>query len=841
MRLSRLVSYALAVFSAGTAIVLFSALLGSLNDFRQTTAASHAARAHAAWVVAQVSLSLERGLTQIVLDDGRETPQVVKQRLFNQRMTTDTLLREARALASSNDPTPATRTFLSKSAAIVDGLHAIRAEIDRHLAARSDDRSDQLNRSLLGDLLSVVEETSIIREYLHVIEGDHSVHSTALISMHERVERAREFADRARLPIAIWLLQPANMRSDRSERVRHDLAGATRAWRRFKVIASNIALSDSLRSAIDAADALFFDQYRRTLEGFDFRQDSGVDAGARPDDSAFDVFFSESSAALDSVEKIADIISAEVIAYWDARSARAEAELYLYMALFAGLVAALTGFYLFVNERLVKRIQTATAVLSAVADGDLDARAEARPGDLYEIGALHKALERFRASLKSAREAEVQAKTDSLTGLPNRRGLDDLLNGVAGAPIGANDVFGFLDLDDFKPVNDMFGHEVGDIVLREIARRIQTSPSGSSEVWRLGGDEFGIVWRGLADEDHALWQAEHLLDALSQPIRHKGRDIVVAASIGLARREASFVNPHEIVSAADFAMFVAKNRPTNKVEFSNRETGAREFNITSRREILSALDNEEFEPFFQPQHDMATGRLVGFEVLARWRRPDGEVLTPGSFMSLVEHQQLQSRVDILMLEKAVQTIGRWRETFCDVPKVSVNMSEETLASEECRDQILSLFANHPERLGNLVIEVTEDALIDRSANAIRKTLEAFAKSGVDLSMDDFGTGYGSFRHLKEYRFDEVKIDRSFVNSMSTETASHVIIEGFIAIAKGLNARVVAEGVETAEQFAALSALGCDIAQGYHFGRPSPVDSADAIMAAHNAAQIRAAG
>ncbi len=829
MRLSRLVSVGLAVFSLGTAVVLASALTKSLREYQQTSVAADAARAHTAWVDAQVALSLERDLTQIILQDERESSPKIKKRLRTQRALSDGLLFRSRNMASVATLEGTTKPFLEKSAELHAHLHQTRRNIDRFLGLDGVERSNSLNLALVEQFVRIVDQSVTVRENLRAFQGTFSSQAAALAAMLDRAEEAREYAGRARTPIAVALLQPARKRQPLAQQIDTNLLRATRAWQSVSVIATQTETSATVREAVAKAETLFHDSYGQTLQVFRFIWQASPGLLDGEEEAHFDRFFAESTLALDSINAVSDAVGQEIIRYWDDKSERALQSLVFYSVCVIALAAYMIAFYYFTKEMLVRRIENATAVITAVAEGDLEASADPRKSDLAEIAALHHALERFRDSLKKARDAERDARTDALTGLPNRRGLDDLLSGQSGKPLGADDVFGFLDLDDFKPINDVFGHETGDAVLREVALRLKSPPHGVPEVWRLGGDEFGMVWRDVPDEDLALWNAQHLLESLSEPISHKGKEIVVAASIGMARLESDAVNTQEIVSQADFAMFIAKHRPTNKFEFSNKRSSSRGFNITRRREILLALEKEEFEPFFQPQYSLATGRLEGFEVLARWRRSDGEVLTPGQFMSLVEHQKLQSRVDIFMLEKALKSIENWRGEYGFVPKVSVNMSEETLASEECRDHILSLFAGRSELVDHLVLEVTEDALVDRSANAIRKTLEAFAAAGVDLSMDDFGTGYGSFRHLKEYRFDEVKIDRSFVASMNDDRASYVMVEGFIAIAKGLNARVVAEGIETEEQRDRLMKLGCDIGQGYLLGRPGAVATADQIL------------
>ena len=310
-------------------------------------------------------------------------------------------------------------------------------------------------------------------------------------------------------------------------------------------------------------------------------------------------------------------------------------------------------------------------------------------------------------------------------------------------------------------------------------------------------------------------------------MNYHGDELMVGASIGIAF-VADMTDPREeLIGAADRAMYAAKNRATNKVEVYGASDESRHSLLKRRKEIERAIEEERFKPCYQPVVDLYTGRLVGLEALARLTAEDGTQQSPQSFLSLIEELGMQAALDNCIIRQVLRQSDAWLAAGIDLPRISVNLAEQSLASPKARSELIFHLDAHERVVPKLTVEITEDALFDRSAAAIRSGLRELADLGLRLSMDDFGTGYGSFRHLKEYHFDQLKIDRQFVETMVDDKATRVIVSGFVSIARGLDAEVVAEGIETGEQVARARELGCALGQGYLFSHP--LDAAAATL------------
>lgn len=425
-----------------------------------------------------------------------------------------------------------------------------------------------------------------------------------------------------------------------------------------------------------------------------------------------------------------------------------------------------------------------------------------------EIGELARAVDLLQ-------QTHREAHTDTLTGLPNRRALDDAVSRASSD--GAFAVL-LVDLDSFKPINDRFGHAAGDIVLQTVAARLVTAMDGRAEVFRIGGDEFAVIARGLSDRAEAARIGEALADDACAPFNLHGEEAFVGVSVGVALSTEVAGGPTDVLSAADAAMYSVKADIANRVSVFDPNGVRRRYCARERRELENAIDALQFEPWFQPQICLATDRLIGFEALARWRHPTQGLLSPGAFMPSLDNLNLQSQFDLAILRQSLRTLGEWRAVFDQPVRLSINVAEATLALKEAADDLFWTLNEHEHLLDQVTIEITEDVFTARSADAIRRTLEGLFDLGVRLSMDDFGTGYGSFRHLQEYKFDELKIDRRFVAAIGRDKSSEVLIKGFLSIAEGLNSEVVAEGVETNEQLEFLKGLNCSVGQGYLFGK-----------------------
>ncbi|MEM8796280.1 MAG: EAL domain-containing protein [Pseudomonadota bacterium] len=427
-----------------------------------------------------------------------------------------------------------------------------------------------------------------------------------------------------------------------------------------------------------------------------------------------------------------------------------------------------------------------------------------------EIAALSNAV-------KLLHQAHSDARTDELTELPNRRALDDQLARLRPDEY----TIALIDLDDFKPINDNFGHRAGDQALVEIANRLTAFVDDDTVVLRKGGDEFVIIRDGHFTRDTIHNWAERVATSICSPISLGNTKVIVGVSIGVARSCDVDGDAHDTLSAADAAMYCAKENAATQVELHDANRVRRTFSLQDRRMIESALERSEIRPYYQPQVCLTSGKRRGFEALARWHHPEQGVLSPAAFLPMVNELQLQRSFDIAMLRQVAAFADTLRIKGARPHRFSVNLAEETLATIDGIEELLNVFSEFPQCRDWITLEITEDVFTIRSADAIRDGLKTLFDKGLRISMDDFGTGYGSFRHLQDYKFHEMKIDRCFIEKIGVDQSSEVIIKGFVSVAEGLGADVVAEGVETAEQADFLDAIDCKTAQGYLFGIPLP--------------------
>ncbi|MEE4638596.1 MAG: EAL domain-containing protein [Wenzhouxiangella sp.] len=430
----------------------------------------------------------------------------------------------------------------------------------------------------------------------------------------------------------------------------------------------------------------------------------------------------------------------------------------------------------------------------------------------------------------SERKAHEQALNrmanyDNLTGLPNRRLMGELIEQMMTRTRRSQGTFAlcYLDLDEFKPINDRHGHDVGDQVLMVIARRLRRLVRGSDLVARLGGDEFVIVLDGIGDGPELDRRLGFLLDGVARPIEVDRLQLQVHGSVGVTLFPKDSGDPDALLRHADQAMYRAKAQGRNRYSLFDIELEA---NVRRRRtrllEIEHGLDQDQFRLYYQPKIDLATDRVVGFEGLVRWHRPDGELFTPMCFLPDLDRSDLERRFGETMIRQALGQIVTWSSAGVEVT-ISVNISGPHLLSAGFVDTLAGLLAEHadcpPERLA---LEIVESAAVSDLERAVTVLTEV-RNLGVQVSLDDFGTGYSSLSHLRTLPVDEVKIDQSFVRDMLDDINDRSIVQSVISLAAAFSLRVVAEGVETQAHVDALRELGCGLVQGYAFARPMPVD------------------
>lgn len=416
------------------------------------------------------------------------------------------------------------------------------------------------------------------------------------------------------------------------------------------------------------------------------------------------------------------------------------------------------------------------------------------------------------------------AQHDTLTGLPNRLLLKDrIAQAVFHAQRGRVRVaVMFIDLDRFKNINDSLGHEAGDRLLQTVAKRIRTCLREGDTVSRLGGDEFVIVLPEVHGSHDVSIVAAKILETLAQPYHLHGQDLHVSASIGVALFPEDGEDADTLMRNADAAMYHAKDSGRANYQFYTEHMNvSAQRRVTLEAELRRALDRDELTLAYQPIYALANGRLVGVEALLRWRHPERGLVTPGEFISVAEESGLIHQIGEDVLRAACAQARLWQDQGLGT-RLSINVSVHQLRRRAFLDQLRTVLASTSVDPGLLELEITESLIVEDASEAL-KTLKSLDELGVRLAIDDFGTGYSGLSYLKRFPIDTVKIDQSFIRDISVDADDAAIVRAIVAMAKSLKLSVVAEGVETGEQLAFLSSLGCDFAQGYLLGRP--VDAA----------------
>jgi diguanylate cyclase (GGDEF)-like protein/PAS domain S-box-containing protein len=442
------------------------------------------------------------------------------------------------------------------------------------------------------------------------------------------------------------------------------------------------------------------------------------------------------------------------------------------------------------------------------------------------IGMIQDITERKRMESQLVK----QAFQDELTGLANRVLFRDRLRHALERRSRGNTLVAvvLLDLDGFKRVNDSLGHAVGDELLQVVGRRIASTVRAGETVARLGGDEFAVVIEAFEQGDDPRTLADRLLTLLRMPMRVRGRKVVVGVSIGIA-----IADDHEdeetVLRNADVAMYAAK---------ASGRACVRQFDPTMHAEAMEwlelesdlrlAIERREFQLQFQPQVHMASGRVKGFEALIRWLHPGKGLVGPEDFLRIAEETGMIVAVGRWVLMEACRQAARWSHLGAEAPSVSVNIAARQLSSDtilEDTRQALQLSGLDPRRL---VLEITESDMMLDQEEALQK-LTALKTLGIRLAIDDFGTGYSSLSQLQYFPVDELKIDRSFVSRIEDGDREAAFVRTIVSLAKSLSMEVVAEGIEEVGQQQFLHAIGCDLGQGYLYGRPMDADLVESFV------------
>lgn len=428
-----------------------------------------------------------------------------------------------------------------------------------------------------------------------------------------------------------------------------------------------------------------------------------------------------------------------------------------------------------------------------------------------------------------------QAEKDALTGLCNRLVLVERLEQL-NAPRADETMrcaLLLIDLDDFKSINDRFGHDGGDDLLCVMAQRLKTAVRRGDTVARLGGDEFAVLLRDVKNSREVATIAQDLLDAIGQPVALGAQRIVTSASIGISMSPRDGRSPKQLMKNADLALYQAKAAGRNCHSIYSRSIRrGRRRRERLKEHLRTAIARGDLQVALQPQTDLRLGTHAGFEALVRWRLEGSEV-SASELVSVAEESGLICELGYQVLEKALGVMARMKRDGLAPGHVAFNASSAQLLQPDFPQRLMYMVERHGLCGNDIEIEVTENVMLDRSADVIAAILRGLHDRGVSVALDDFGTGYASLTHLKQFPIDRLKIDRSFVQGILDEKDDGIIVRTIISLAHSLGCEVVAEGVEVPAQYRELSNLGCDFIQGYLLAKPMMEEEARGYLAAFN--------
>ncbi|HEV8443560.1 MAG TPA: EAL domain-containing protein, partial [Steroidobacteraceae bacterium] len=425
--------------------------------------------------------------------------------------------------------------------------------------------------------------------------------------------------------------------------------------------------------------------------------------------------------------------------------------------------------------------------------------------------------------LANQQRLDKLANHDHLTGLPNRMFLQAHLPEAIARCQESNTMLAvlFLDLDRFKHINDSRGHEVGDKLLQEIAKRVRAAVRPADIVVRMGGDEFVVVLHRVSSTDEVAGAATRINEVLSAPVMIDGRALVATVSIGVSLFPRDGATMGELLKHSDTAMYQAKDLGRNNFQvFSPQMDRSLKERVAIESSLRAGLKLQQFDVHYQPIIDIHSRRVAGLEALLRWKHPAQGYVSPERFIEVAEETGLIIPIGQFVLDRVGRDITTWREQGAHLVPVSMNVSAvqlERTRLKELIQQAMERFRIGPQLLA---LELTEGSLFETRTGEFREdALASLRDLGVKIAIDDFGTGYSSLSYLKRWRVDSLKIDRSFVRDIATDPSDHAIVSAIVAMARSLNIQVVAEGIETWQQLEILRNMGCSLAQGFLFAKP----------------------
>ena len=462
---------------------------------------------------------------------------------------------------------------------------------------------------------------------------------------------------------------------------------------------------------------------------------------------------------------------------------------------------------------------TTLVVLGVARAAGLLAVAERRSGQLVERQAQLEAV--VAEGERSTVALHRRVNQDALTGLASRDRFVTVLE--AALTSDTHPSIAFLDLDDFKSINDTLGHEAGDLLLVTLAQRLLATAGPSDLVARFGGDEFAVLVTGDVES-----VAETMLETLGRPVLLHGRELRLQVSIGVTTAGVGTTSTGDMLRRADMAMYAAKRDGGGWARYRTGMSALLRERMDLRTRLVAALRDGEIQPWFQPIVDINTGELRGFEALARWVTPEGQVIAPNEWLPMAEETGLVVTVDRVVCRAALSQLALWREwPSADDLYLALNMSARTLQQRGITEGLIALLAELAVPANRIVVEVTEGVLMDDERVSTR--LQMLRATGIRVALDDFGTGWSSLSYLQRFPVDQLKLDRSFTAALGVEPGGAAIPAAVLQLARALALDVVAEGVETLDQLDRLAELGFGKAQGYLFGRAQSAHLFDPVL------------
>jgi diguanylate cyclase (GGDEF)-like protein/PAS domain S-box-containing protein len=456
-------------------------------------------------------------------------------------------------------------------------------------------------------------------------------------------------------------------------------------------------------------------------------------------------------------------------------------------------------------------------------------------------GVVHATVVDISDRKRAEEQIEFHAYHDVLTHLPNRKLFTDRLrHSLTRAKRNSRSVaVMFIDIDHFKNINDTLGHTAGDELLLEMARRLRECVRDDDTVARLGGDEFTIILSELRHPEDAVGVAQKILGAVQEPLRIGAMPVVVTASIGIALYPDDGIDPESLLRNADSAMYRAKEEGRNTYQLCTDEMKRRALErLAVESRLRTAVHDQQLILAYQPQISLVTGRTIGMEALVRWNDPERGIVEPASFIPVAEETRLILPLGEWVLRTACHQMKEWHDRGAGPMRIAVNLSARQFQQHDLVQMVRDTLEESQLPASALDLEITETTAM-QNAEVTVETLRALRALGVGISIDDFGMGYSSLNYLKRFPLTAVKIDRAFVNDITSNDGDAAIVSAVIGMARSLRLRVLAEGVETAEQFAFLRHKECDEAQGYYFSRPISVADATRMLVERGVPSSRA--